>query len=87
MIARVNGNWAAAEKYHQQSLQIAHEQNDPKTVAVNLASLSGVCLAQEQPYQAAQLLALAQQLFDRLPAFLPRRCDGLCPFTGRSTLH
>ena len=71
MIARVTGNWAEAEKQHRQSLQIAQAQNDLKTVAVNLASLSGVWLAQDQPQAAAQGIAVAQQLFDRLPAFLP----------------
>ncbi len=71
MIAVGLGNLAEAEAEHCRSLQIAQEINDQKALAVNLASLSGVRLKQGQPQQAAQFLAVAQQIFDTLPAFLP----------------
>ncbi|MBX2999416.1 MAG: tetratricopeptide repeat protein [Caldilineaceae bacterium] len=71
MIARGQGNLVQAEVSHYQSLKLAHEQKDQKTLAVNLASLSRVRLEQDQPHEAAQILAVAQQIFDSLPAFMP----------------
>ncbi|MFN8491757.1 MAG: tetratricopeptide repeat protein [Caldilineaceae bacterium] len=70
MIARALGNLGEAETQLARSLQIAHAQNNTKTLAVNLASLSGVRLAQGQPLQATQILAVAHLIFDRLPPFM-----------------
>jgi tetratricopeptide (TPR) repeat protein len=69
-LEQLRGNLNQAVQHYHTSLQLALEVKDSKQAFCCLAGLGSVALTRNQYEQAAKLLAAAQALLDRLPAFL-----------------